>query len=323
MKSKGKNISTKTVELPVIATSNVDWGKRAFILSVFLAPFAASSLGSFLIEYEKREKEKENQKNAHRQMISNLIFGESTRHFYTPSYNNPYAENSGITTITNPTKDALFSVFSHLGGTPENMTDLNTSGPAIIDGGLLLLGGPVPNPVSRSILGDGSGSPIFQEALSKKVRLPISFANINSIKTGPGNRPEYQVLVNDNPLPAEKGTDYLVITSMPNIYSSTYALGDRLFNIAGLHGGGTRAIDLVLQQDFLGKLYKDVTESSELRSAPAWQAIIRVELKTDNNNLPNKIIGCKTYRVKLDEDDFYKAHNHVLSNNIPINIINA
>lgn len=320
MKNKVEGQPEKKVKLPIAASSDFD-PARTTASEIKIASLLAS-ITQFLEAQERDRKEKkEEQKRLHQQMILNLIFGESSKQYYTPSFDNPYAEIGGITA---PTKDALSSVFCNLGGASTNMRELKITGPSTIDGSLLLLGGPVPNPVSRSILGIGGGSPIFKQALHKEVRLPVSFSNIESFDPGPGKRPEYEILVNGKSLPIKKGEeDYLVITSMPNIYSSTYFFRHRLMNVAGLHGGGTRAIDLVLNDEFLGKLYKDVNNTNKLKNAAAWQAVIKVKLDNENSNFPKEIIDWATFRIDLDEDDFGRSNEHVLLNGIPFEIANS
>lgn len=312
MKNAKSNQKVKKA-LPIVATSDFDPVRRWVCKVGAVLPILLAA-APVVIELAKLEKEREDQKRLRQQLVKDLIFGETAIHYYTPSYNNPYTEIDGMTV---PTSYALSRVFSHLGIGSDDMEEIKISEPAVIDGSLLLLGGPVPNPVSRSILGIGSYSPIFKIALGKEVHLPVSFANVTSKDIGPGMRPDYQIMVKGVPQQVHSGEDYLVITSIPNIYSSEKVFDHRLFNVAGLHGGGTKAIDLLLHKEWFEKLYKNVKESSELKNAPAWQAIVKVELNKDQ---PKRILGFKTFRIKLDEEDFDRTQDYILQDNNQLDV---
>jgi hypothetical protein len=306
-----------SVHIPIIASSGVNLGRRGFIrASPLLIASTLLAGGTFWINVARRVEEARDLAHLRRQMMLDLMFGQSDKQYYTPSFDNPYSPICGVTA---PTRDALASIFSHLGFSPPDTTELKELGPRIIDGSLLLLGGPVPNPLSRSILGVGAGSPLFQGALGRVVQLPVHFANIQSVEVGPGARPQYQLVADNSPVTLGEGVeDCLVITSIPNVYSPNYQFRHRLFNLAGLHGGGTRAIDLVLRGEFLEKFYKMVRESSEFRDAPGWQAVIRVDVDRGNSGIPLGIKDWRAFRINMDEEDFARVNEHVRKGADPI-----
>ena len=251
----------------------------------------------------------ERQTKIRKDMMCNLLFGQSGRQYYVPSFNNPYAPISPDVE-TAPTADALNSVFKRLRFEGDNIKELKETNPSKIDGSILLLGGPVPNKLSRAILGKGEGLILFSTALRKRIDLPIHFENFLSEKVGPGNRPQYRIIVDGKArsVGADGTDDYLVITSIPNVCSINFeTINHRLVNVAGLHGGGMRAINLVLNEDFLPKFYGEIAKSPKLKNAPAWQAVLQIELDKDNRNMPRKIIDHATRRIDMSDGDFARV----------------
>jgi hypothetical protein len=318
-----------------VASTEPNWARRSFILQgiVGTTSLALSSLAlltshkallnsdRILDNSDRVREEVEGRKSKQRQdMVFDLLFGESKRQFYVPSFDNPYAPLPPGS-MTAPTADALKSIFDHVGFESRHIQELKETHPSKIDGSILLLGGPVPNKLSRAILGKGHGSPLFLHALGKRIDLPVHFANYLGDKLGPGNRPKYRIVVNGSSLQvAEEGIDdFLVITSIPNVCSVNFeTFKHRLVNVAGFHGGGMRAIDLVLEDEFLPKLYKQLSESPKLKGAPAWQALLRIEVDANNKSHPRRIVDFATYRIKMDEDEFAKVRGHVSRTGIRI-----
>jgi len=234
-----------------------------------------------------------------------LLFRGSNTNYYRPSTNNPY---SRVTGITLPTRDALASVFQHLGFTRDRFESVDDPCVRSLDGSLLLLGGPVANMFSRQILGVGTGSWLFSRAQGKNVTLPIAFENIPAGKVRGGVRPHYRVTVQghrsfsrlDDP-----DADFLLLTSIPNIFSRSYGVFDhRIMIVAGLHGAGTRSIDLVLQEP---KLLDELIKRT--KSYSGWQALIRVDKLDPTKEKPLQL-GERAV-VEITNVNFDRAHEMV------------
>ena len=127
-----------------------------------------------------------------------------------------------------------------------------------LEGSVIIVGGPVANLHSRLILGCGDVSPLLG------VKLPIRFdfgSRLEHAKNS-GTEP-WRVVVDGRASESE----CLVITSLP------MGNEDRAVVVAGLHGAGTRAIDLLLtseNQGLLDRLHRDTKDFA------GWQAICRV-----------------------------------------------
>jgi hypothetical protein len=295
--------------IPIVASSSVNWSKRSFLLALFTTAFG----GGFVYNQINQVLEKQQR---HREMISELLFGNAHSQYYVPAFDNPYAPVGGMTL---PTRDALNSIFQRIGFSPDQVRNLESPYTTKVDGTLVVLGGPVPNKLSRSIMGQGSGSPLFSDAMKKRVDLPVHFSNIVSEKQGVGNRPNYRIILKGQPLrAADEGVDdFLVITSIPNVCSPSYhAFNHRIVNIAGFHGAGMRAIDLVLESGFVEKIHRGVTQSEALKGAPGWQALVRVEVDKANKGMPVRLGEWKVFRI--DDVDFAQVHSHVRAFGIEI-----
>lgn len=160
-------------------------------------------------------------------------------------------------TIHESTSYGLQSLISRLDlGKLRDTTQLASE---MIEGSAAILGGPVANLHARLVMGCGGVSPLFG------VPLPVGF-DCSSIATSTSDNYEpWRVAVDGR----TSQNECLVITCVPMDRSS-----DRLTIFSGLHGAGTRAIDLVLTDaPLMEQLYRDT------RHLLAWQAIIEVRAR--------------------------------------------
>jgi hypothetical protein len=149
-----------------------------------------------------------------------------------------------------------------------------------VEGSLAILGGPVANLHARLIMGCGGLSPLLG------VELPVRF-DIN-LQDTPQNRLEtepWRVVVGDR----TSSSECLVITSLP-----TPSASDRVTIFSGLHGAGTRAVDLVLKNERLLERLR-----RETRGLAAWQSII--EVQSDDQELPISIGDHRSFEINLNQ----------------------
>jgi transcriptional regulator with XRE-family HTH domain len=258
--------------------------KRDFILGSFALASAVFGGLNFAATKMKEWSDEEKRTAEHRELAYRLFFGDSETQYYVPSINNPYSPIKGITA---PTGDALTFLFKHFGFGPEKFRPLTDPRTSKFDGSIMLLGGPVANVFSRQLMGTGAGCPLFSHVHSKPVTLPISFDNVVSSEIGAGNRPRYEIRVAGRKLDGldSADSDFLVLTSIPNVFSPCYGLFDHRITVAaGWHGAGTRAIGLVLSQPkFLAQLHE------KTKGLTAWQALIKVGSINRETGVPTRI----------------------------------
>lgn len=158
-------------------------------------------------------------------------------------------------TVHSSTSDGLQSLVRHLSlGEPRAVPKLAAE---TIDGSAAVFGGPVANLHSRLFMGCGGPSPLFGTILPVTFNCAVPLADYQF--------EPWQVVVDGR----SSSNECLVITSFPMGNGS-----DRLTIFAGLHGAGTRAIDLVLRDvSLLERLYR------ETRNFLAWQALIEVHAR--------------------------------------------
>lgn len=180
------------------------------------------------------------------------------------------------------TSDGLRSLIRHLDfGKPKLVTRITAQ---VLEGSAAILGGPVANLHARLVMGCGGVSPLFG------VKLPITFhcpkLDAKSLK----NVVEpWSVFVEGR----SSKKECLVLTSVPMGDSNQ----DRLTIFSGLHGAGTRAIELVLQDErLLERIYRAT------KAFLGWQIII--EVGTRDTHTPNSIGDFKAYEtIGIDFDD--------------------
>lgn len=150
-------------------------------------------------------------------------------------------------------------------------------------GSAVVTGGPVSTREARLIFGIGGTSPLLG------VRLPFSFRYWDRFPEAIETNAEPWELVVDG-VPASSVKECLIITVLP--------MGevDRIVNIAGLHGAGTRAIDFILRNE---KLLQRIER--ETRSLVGWQTF--VEVKSIDTEIPVGLGDLKVREIKgLDFD---------------------
>lgn len=180
------------------------------------------------------------------------------------------------------TKDGLQSLIRHLElGAPNHVNRLAAEK---LIGSAAILGGPVANLHARLVMGCNGPSPLFGKYLPIHFYCPTASRNDDA---------PWEIVVDGRRSPKE----CLLITSVP-----MSAQKDRLTIFAGLHGAGTRAIELVLKDPSLLERMERQT-----RNLHAWQAIIAVESR-------NKIIPMSLGDLKIAEIsaiDFDNPTNHI------------
>jgi hypothetical protein len=147
----------------------------------------------------------------------------------------------------------------------------------ILEGSAVVFGGPVSTREARLIFGKGDASPLL------RVALPFSFRYWDRIAEAVESHTEpWELIVDGVANPAVQ--ECLIVTVLP--------MGDkdRIVNIAGLCGAGTRAIDLVLRdQHLLERLER------ETRGLVGWQLF--GEVFTDNET-PKSLGEVKVREIK-------------------------
>jgi hypothetical protein len=213
------------------------------------------------------------------------------------SASNPFAQPQSI---TDPTKYASQKLISNLDlvDSWRSTSNLTTLHP---EDDIILMGGPVPNPYSRLILGVGRGSPILGLASRDIVQLPFTFDLVTPLREGrfrqhsigAGKSPDWDLIVNGSRI-REPG-EYLLITSIPNVYAEK----GRIVIISGKGGPGTRAIDLVLRnRSLIEKLLK------ETKGFDGWQILIAVP--SQEKEIPLELGTEDVQRIHFDFDKLRK-----------------
>ena len=282
--STGSEPAQGVVQQWPIAGFTKELSKRDFFLGSFSLASAIFGGLNFSATLADGWSEEEKRTAEHRELAYRLFFGDSETQYYVPSINNPYSTIKGITA---PTGDALTFLFKHFGFGPEKFRPLTDPRTSKFDGSIMLLGGPVANVFSRQLMGTGAGCPLFSHVHSKPISLPISFDNVVSSETGAGNRPQYEIRIAGRKLDGldSADCDFLVLTSIPNVFSPGYGLFEHRITVAaGWHGAGTRAIGLILSQPkFLAQLHE------KTKGLAAWQALIKVGSINRETGVPAKI----------------------------------
>ena len=208
--------------------------------------------------------------------------------------------------MTKPTKDAVRSL-ENLVHLSKGHIELARTIPAHdLDGNLFLLGGPMRNMPVRALMGEcGTSSSFVHNKSRRPLRLPLHFDIRSSVSnsaeshervyrsefTGAPLRPNVGVWTGasyEMPDLDEQGRpteDYVVVTSMPNIFSrKALDAGHRVVAFSGTHGVGTRAIELLLRKEEI------LAEFNRLNSKHhGWQTVIYVDGVEDGGVTPTSI----------------------------------
>ncbi|MFA6207218.1 MAG: hypothetical protein WC689_13470 [Methylocystis sp.] len=240
-----------------------------------------------------------------REFAKELLLGDGPNYFYRTATNNPYSYATGTTA---PTRDALNSVMGvyELDGIKFTEVD-RCIDVDIIDGTLVLLGGPVSNMYSRQILGVGDKSYLFSSALKKSVNLPIYFENILSAHPSPGHKPNYRIVFDGRRISCNTvDTNYLVITSFPNVFSPSYGVfNHRILVLSGLNGSGTRAIKNIIENPTIVNILHEKSKNYD-----GWQALIKITRTDATGQFPLAVGGVKVLPLHLDYDTVRKNVEH-------------
>lgn len=189
--------------------------------------------------------------------------------------------------IHRSTVDGLRSLIRRLGlGHPQIVPSLTAKH---VEGSFAVLGGPVANLHARLILGCGGPSPLFGRYLP--AMFDCTAADEKAFRQEP-----WRVVVNGR----ASDSECLVITSIPMIQDT-----DRLVIISGLHGSGTRAIDLLLAEE---KVVSSLW--AQTRSFLAWQAVVEVVAR--DKETPISIGESRVFEIK--DVDFNAPQNRIGEN---------
>lgn len=158
----------------------------------------------------------------------------------------------------------------------------------VYEGSAVVSGGPVSTHEARLIFGTGGASPLLG------VSLPFSFRYWDRIDEAVKSRTEpWELVVDGVAAPGVK--ECLIVTVLP--------MGDKdkIVSIAGLHGAGTRAIDLVLKnQELLEKIER------ESRFFVGWQLFVEVESR--GGEKPLNIGAAEVREIKGADFDDLRYH---------------
>ncbi len=292
-------------EIKIGVLAKMDLGRRDFIflsIASLSALFAGSNLA---LNQLQRHSDEAKVALEQRELAFSLLFGQSDEQFIRTSTNNPYSITKGTTL---PTFDALNSIMSNFSGIDTHFKELrNEEVLSNVNGSIVLLGGPVANIYSRQVFGVGDGSLLFKRAYGRRIDLPVYFDNVLSKVSGPGTRPEYRVIADGRSIGVRETGDqnYLVLTSIPKVFSKFYGIFDhRIVIVSGLNGVGTRAIHQVLRNPgMMDRLRKETI------GMPAWQALIHVNEIDKERQLPIRVGECRVWGI--NHVDFDKIHEVV------------
>lgn len=165
-------------------------------------------------------------------------------------------------------------------------------------GDVVVIGGPVSSIYSRLILGAGESSPLLASVppVSFGLREPLLKGKLRQNADGSGALPDWDLLRDRLPIKSDK--DFLLITSLPHFYSE---FNERLINVAGRRGGGTRAIGLVLSRPrLLDRLYR------RTRGMEAWQALFVVE--SDGETPYSVSDDPEVFPIRADFELLHRTH---------------
>lgn len=292
------------------------------ILNGLLRPFFASFAGALgatiggeavVDEYRRTRDELAERAKVEMDEIEigrRLLFGDAFNKFGVPSTDNPFAPIKGI---TKPTGDATRSIISRLALLDGELEFKDNLAGSPIDGSVLLLGGPVANGFSQHILGRGGTSPLLILGNSdRRSVFPIRFdietprrqGDYLPYSQGSGHRPKWQLVVEHkgiihrqqvNIRNGHQQNDFLILTSIPNVYSTN--ISDRIVIVSGAHGSGTRAIDLLL-----GDINSLACLSKCVGAAEAWQALIFINKIDVNTAWPLEISVDENFIFRIDAE---------------------
>ncbi len=267
---------------------------------IYAAVVSTLMLGVGVINWREKEREAleadSRRRAEQRAMISSLLFGDDRAdQYYVPGMDNPY---SGIKGITPHVNVAYTSIISKLGFTEDRLQQISDLRTPRVDGSLLLLGGPVPNVFTKWIMGIGRGSPVLGRNSRNAYELPISFRNIFPHTPVVGERPKYEIVIEGRSLPDVNEQDYLVLTSIPNVFSNGYGVfNHRIFIAAGLHGPGMRAAHLLLNDPIaLEEIFREARDYH--RPDLGWQALVHVGKVDAATSMPHEIRGLAFRPIK-------------------------
>jgi hypothetical protein len=190
---------------------------------------------------------------------------------------NPYRP---INAVPRPDYYATLTLLTRLGLSSGDIFISDEAASEPPRGSVALIGGPVSNIYARRILGVGRGSPLLSVLSPRDAHiLPITFDLIEPIRTKRfvrldeviGPEPDWPLIVEGQRIESAPGTDNLLITSLPNVYSEFYEANNRIVVISGAHEAGTRALELLLLHDEM--LNRLLAQTEDL---PGWQALIPV-----------------------------------------------
>ena len=229
--------------------------------------------------------------------------GSETQH-YIPATNNPYAT---VTGITEPARDALGYMLRAFGDRSqvEIQADPRLGG---WEGSSICLGGPVSNKLAAKILGTGAGSEVLHSfRTGERARFPVSFSSLGSLEHAPHQRPQYELVLGDRVSSYEDrdDRDILLLTSVPQFLSPNYGVSnERITIVSGLHGSGTRAVGLLLEDEALLAMLEQRT-----RSFQAWQAVIHVKDVNPVTKTPRSLGDVHVLEVaSVDFDAAHERH---------------
>lgn len=272
-------------------------------LSIFGAISGGISASVSVIKATEDAEERRRKDEERQLLLASFLFGdERATQFYWPGMNNPY---SGCVGVTPHVQVAYQSIISRLGFTEQTITPVNDLRTPHVNGSLLLLGGPVPNIFTKWIMGIGRGSPVFSGIKQSAAELPIIFKNIFPREPKLHERPNYEISIDGKMLPNVNGVgrDYLVLTSLPNVFSDHYGIfNHRIFIAAGLHGTGMRSVRLLLSNPLLADL---ITSAQKYHTIDrGWQALIAV--KKDGDSIEPADFGEHKF-IPVDQINFDKV----------------
>lgn len=163
--------------------------------------------------------------------------------------------------------------------------------PDIREGSAVVLGGPVSTWEARLIFGKGETSPLIG------VPLPFSFEYRDQMVEAIQSRIEpWELVVEGARTPSVK--ECCIVTVLP------MGAGDRIVNIAGLHGAGTRAIDFVLRD---GRLLETIERQT--RGLVGWQLFVEVHSTHDETPIGLRDVQVREIRGADFDSLRYSARN--------------
>jgi len=211
-----------------------------------------------------------------------------------------------------PSESSLYAanaLIARLSHRPDEFGIVDSIKVGQVNNSTVAFGGPLTNPISRTFLGTGTGSPVFWRYMSSHLkgslpRLPVSFdlseaQSLFKLGIRDSAVPDWPMIVEDRRI--DEPGEYLILTSLPNFYS-THPEANAITLISGRGAPGTRLIEVVLSDPVLIEQIRRAT-----KGYMAWQILLKFD---QPRWLDNRIFAnfkeMAVFEIPFDLDPLFK-----------------